>query len=194
MTNIIRPGAGVLYMKVGTHAQEDLDEIILRKTLEIERAGFGMWGYGGGTCHPRSMVQPFARLFEARNEPIHLVMETMNSRHQADPIRADQFSVDGASWEDIDPNINVLGSRYALVIKSLERRDLLLPLDQTEVPVGPSTGRVGSRYIRGRVDKACLQMTDRAEALNEGEPKVAPISLVAELKAPYAVLLRNSTR
>ncbi|MCP4564149.1 MAG: hypothetical protein GY873_37495 [Bosea sp.] len=192
MNDIIRPGAGVLFMKVGTHAQEDLDEIILRKTREIEEAGFGMWGYGGGTCHPRSMVQPFASSFEARNEPIHLVMETMDSRHQADPIRADQFSVDGVSWEDIHPDINVLGSRYALVIRNLQRCEMELPLDQTQVPVGPSTGRIGSRYLRGRVDKACLEVLDRPEAVNEGTPRIVRISLVAELQAPFAVLLRNS--
>lgn len=191
MSAIIKPGAGVLFMKVGTHAQEDLEAIIARKTKEIEETGFGMWGYGGSTCHPRSMVQPFAELFEERGQPIHLVMQEMNSRHFAEPIRADQFSVDAVTWSDIPASIHVRGSRYALVIKSLERREMSLPLDQTRVPIGPSMGRVGSRYLRGQVDKACLEILYRPEAVNEGDPREVAINLVAELQAPFAVFLRN---
>ena len=66
-----------------------------------------------------------------------------------------------------------------------------ITLDQTRVPVGPSMGRVGSRYLRGQVDKACLEILDRPEAVNEGDPKEIEISLVAELAPPYAVFLRN---
>ena len=35
MTEIIHPGAGLIFMKVGTHAQESLEEIIDRKRKEI---------------------------------------------------------------------------------------------------------------------------------------------------------------
>jgi hypothetical protein len=62
----------LLYMKVGTHAQEELSEIIARKRREIDEAGFAMWGYGGNTCHPTSIVQPFARSASA---PIILCMQ-----------------------------------------------------------------------------------------------------------------------
>lgn len=191
MSAIIKPGAGVLFMKVGTHAQEGLEEIIARKNREIEETGYGMWGYGGSTCHPRTMVQPFAEIFEERGQPIHLVMQEMTSRHFAEPIRADQYSPDSVNWVDIPETIHVRGSRFALVIKGLERRAMTLPLDQTRVPVGPSMGRVGSRYLRGQVDKACLEILDRPEAVNEGDPKEIEISLVAELAPPYAVFLRN---
>lgn len=193
MSAIIKPGAGVLFMKVGTHAQEDLETIIARKTQEIEDEGIGMWGYGGSTCHPRSMVQPFAKIFEGRGKPIHLVMQEMTSRHFAEPIRADQYSPDGVNWVDIPDKIHVRGSRFALVLKNLQRREMTLPLDQTRVPIGPSMGRVGSRYLRGQVDKACLEILDRPEAVNEEDPKEIAISLVAELAAPYAVFLRNKT-
>jgi hypothetical protein len=192
MSEIIRPGAGILFMKVGTHAQEDLAKIIARKAKEIEETGYGMWGYGGNTCHPRSMVQPFAEMFEERGQPIHLVMQAMTSNHFAEPLRADQFSVDGINWKDIPDTIHVRGSRYALVIKSLQRRELTLPLNRTRVPIGPSTGRVGSRYLRGQVDKACLEVLDHAENANEEGPAEVKISLVAELAEPYAVFLRSA--
>ncbi|WP_095203795.1 hypothetical protein [Mesorhizobium carmichaelinearum] len=193
MTAIIKPGAGVLFMKVGTHANEDLDSIIARKTKEIEDAGYGMWGYGGNTCHPRSMVQPFAEIFEQRGQPIHLVMEKMTSRHFAEQLRADEYSADNLNWTEIPPDIRVLGSRFALVIKSLEKCEMSLPLNQTRVPVGRSMGRIGSRYLRGQADKACLEVLDHPEVVNDGDRKEVGISLVAELMPPYAVFLRNKT-
>ena len=192
MTKIIRPGEGILFMKVGTHAQEDLSAIIARKSKEIDEAGIAMWGYGGNTCHPRTMVQPFAEIFEEQGKPIHLVMEEMNSKHFAEQVRADEYSVDGVKWETIPLSINVLGSRYALILKSLRKDVFALPLNQTRVPVGPSSGRLGNRYIRGQVDKACLEVIENPEITNQEEPKSINISLVAELEKPYAVFLRNN--
>src|SRR5437899_2719816 len=113
----IKPADGVLFMKVGTHARESLEEIIRRKTKEIEDAGFALWGYGGNTCHPVSMVQPFAKSFELRGGKIYLCMHPMVSNHFAEPIRASQFSVDGITWQTIPQAVNVTGSRYALLIK-----------------------------------------------------------------------------
>ncbi|MGZ3273513.1 MAG: hypothetical protein ACXU82_17385 [Caulobacteraceae bacterium] len=191
MTTIIRPGAGILFMKVGTHAREPLTDIITRKTKEIEETGFGMWGYGGNTCHPRTMVQPFAEEVEQRGEPIFLCMQEMASNHWAEPTRAEQYSVDGLKWQDIPETINVTGSRFALMIKSLREEEHELPLDQTRVPIGPNTGRLGSRYLKGRVDKACLEVMDHVERPNEGAPAIVRINLVAELATPFAVFLRD---
>lgn len=188
----IHQGAGILFMKIGTHAQEELADIIARKTSEIDAVGFGMWGYGGNTCHPTTMVQPFAESFAQRGEPIHLVMEQMNSNHFAEPLCAAEYSADGREWQEIPPDIQVRGSRFALVIRNLRKVNESLPLDQTRVAVGNSMGRLGSRYVLGRVDKACLEFTGEAERTNEEKllgPR--PISLVAELQEPYAVFLRN---
>ncbi|RYC31259.1 hypothetical protein D3273_14165 [Lichenibacterium minor] len=192
MTEIIRPGAGLLYMKVGTHAQESLADIIVRKTKEIERAGFGLWGYGGNTCHPSSMVQPFAEALAEKGKPIRLVMEEMNSSHWAEPLCAAEYSDDNRTWHQIPEEIEVRGSRFALVIGSLARVEDELSLDATRVAVGPSTGRLGSRYVTGRVDKACLEVAAAPERANEGKPpEPRPIHLVADLRRPYAVFLRN---
>lgn len=191
MNDIIHPGAGILFMKVGTHANEELEDIIARKSKEIEDEGYAMWGYGGNTCHPSSMVQPFARSFEERGQPIHLMMEPMESNHFAEQLAAAEFSVDNRNWQQIPSRINVLGSRYALLIEDLARAEMSLPLDQTRVPVGPSTGRIGSKYIAGRVDKACLEVLDHPVLLNDQKPVEKKIGLVAKLRAPYAVFLRN---
>lgn len=178
------PGTRVLFMKVGTHAGEDLAAIIERKQQEIDAEGFSLWGYGGNTCHPTSMVQPFAR---AADGPIVLAMHSMVSNHFAAPVRADEYSADGVSWQRIPDAINVLGSRYALAVTNLQPVADALNLGATRVAVGNSRGKVGSDYVRGRVDKACLEVAPPAEM------NVAPlqISLRAELVDPFAVFLRN---
>lgn len=191
MTDIIKPGAAVLFMKVGTHAQESLEDIISRKSREIENAGYGMWGYGGNTCHPSSMVRPFAQDFAKRGEPIYLIMEKMESKHFAEPLCAAEYSVDGRTWKEIPNTIEVRGSRYALVIDNLRKDEFRLPLDQTRVPMGPSTGRLGSHYVSGRVDKACLEVLTEPVRINKTTIVERAINLVAELKPPYAVFLRN---
>ena len=41
-----RPGDGILFMKVGVHARESLEDIIERKDKEIRDAGYALRGYG----------------------------------------------------------------------------------------------------------------------------------------------------
>lgn len=189
MSKIITPGQGILYMKVGTHAQESLEDIIKRKTLEIEKTGYGLWGYGGSTCHPQTMVQPFARGYARQGGKIFLVMEPMESKHFAEPIRADEFSTDGLHWETIPDSLNVRGSRYALVIKDLRTDDFELALDRTMVALGNSVGAPGGKYINGRVDKACLTISDEDD--HRGPARSVQIGLIAEIVEPYAVYVRN---
>jgi hypothetical protein len=191
LSEIIRPGAGVLFMKVGTHANESLADIIVRKQAEIEAAGYGLWGYGGNTCHPTTMVQPFARDFELRGEEIHLIMKPMVSNHFAVSVRAKEMSTDGISWQRIPDPINVLGSRYALAIDELEVTEFELPLGHTRVAVGTSRGRRGDEYIKGRVDKAVLEVVEADSSLGEVPEATASIGLVARLVPPYAVFVRS---
>jgi hypothetical protein len=190
MPSIIKPGARILYMKVGTHADEPLDTIFARKMKEIENEGVAFWGYGGGTCHPTTMVQPFAKSFEEQNGTILLCMQPMNSKHFAVTVRAEEFSVDGIGWEPVPRGINVTGSRYALVIKNLRKEEFDLSLADTQVSLGNSVGKAGTRYIRGRVDKACLEVTNPATSDNIGKGPVH-IGLVADIVKPYAVFVRN---
>ena len=180
----LRPGAGVLYMKVGTHAQEELPDILIRKSKEVEQAGFAMWGYGGNTCHPTTKVQPFAK---AANQPIILIMQRMESRHFAEPLRAEEFSADGIHWNRIPTAINVVGSRFALCIDTLTEVEETIDLGQMRVAIGNSQGLSGSQYVRGRVDKGCFEVADSVL----GVSKPVDIGATAKLVAPYAVLLRS---
>lgn len=191
MSDLLDEKTGVLFMKVGTHANEPLDEIIERKSKEIADAGYALWGYGGNTCHPYTMVQPFARSFEKKGGRILLCMQEMTSNHFADQVRAEEASVDGIKWEPIPTSINVVGSRYALVIDGLRKEHHTLALDRTVVGVGNSQGRRGSQYIQGRVDKACLQLPETPNAIPNEEERIVEIGLVADIRSPYAVFLRN---
>lgn len=193
MSTIITPGARVLYMKVGTHADEPLDKIFARKAKEIEEEGVAFWGYGGSTCHPVTMVQPFAKSFEEQGGTIYLCMQPMDSKHFAQTVRAEEFSVDGMQWRPIPAAINVTGSRYALVIKNLHHDKFGLPLARTRVALGNNAGASGSKYIKGRVDKACLEITDSASSDASNQEPV-DIGLVAEIVKPYAVFVRNLTK
>lgn len=191
MTDIVLPGQKILYMKIGIHAKEPLESIIERKMREIEDEGYAMWGYGGNTCHPSTMVQPFAAEGEKAGQKIYLCMKEVNSNHWAEQVRAAQSSVDGKTgWEDIPKGINVLGSRFALTIKNLRAEDFKLPLARTMVAVGNSTGALGSRYVAGQVDKACLTLAKDVDIPPGPDDRVEKISLVAELCPPYAVFLR----
>jgi hypothetical protein len=189
MPPIIKCGTGLLYMKVGNHAQETLEVIVERKRKEIEDAGYALWGYGGNTCHPTSMVQPFARDFHRRAGVIYLYMEPMTSKHFGPPVRAAECSTDGINWEKIPAPINVTGSRYALAVRDLRYTDIYLPLAKTKVAIGNSIGRAGNKYVAGRVDKACLEVTQ--DISTELEEPAVHIGLVAEMVPPYAVFVRN---
>lgn len=190
MIDLTKPGQGFLYMKIGTHANELLEDIIERKTREIEQAGYAMWGYGGNTCHPKTKVRPFARAFEERGGVIYLCMEEMDSRHFAERVRAEEWSVDGTEWNTIPPEISVVGSRYALVIKNLRSEEFDISLQNTRVAIGDCAGTSGSKYIRGRVDKACLEVLEDSAVATE-DSKIVHIKLVADVVDPYVVLLRN---
>lgn len=185
MTDAIEVGDAVLYMKVGMHAQESLDDILARKQAEIDRVGYAMWGYGGPTCHPVRAVQPFAAQQIAAGKVIRLVMEPVNSRHAREPARATEYSLDNKLWRPVPDDIDVLGSRYALCITNLRETDEELPLDATSVAIGKSAGKDGATFIQGRVDKACLEIGPR-----QGAGRIAQIKLQADLLDPWAVFVR----
>jgi hypothetical protein len=138
------------------------------------------------------MVQPFARDYELRGEEIHLVMQPMESSHLAVSVRAEEMSTDAIKWELIPEPINVIGSRFALAIDDLQPVEFELPLRQTRVALGNCRGRRGDEYVKGRVDKAVLEVVaDEADLpAAEEELRAVHIGLAARLVKPYAVFVR----
>lgn len=179
-----------VFMKVGMHAGEEWESILARKRAEIAKRGFCFWGYGGSTCHPLTQVQPFAKTALERNGSIYLLMQTMDSKADPDLLPATEYSADGVNWSEIPEGITVTGSRYAIVLEEIADDELMLPLSGYAVALGNSRGKVAADYIKGRVDKACLEA---AGSPNPGEGAVG-ITHRAKMKDPYAVLLRGRRR
>lgn len=190
MNNMLK-NAGLIFMKVGLHAQESIEDIIQRKQREFEEAGSIFWGYGGNTCHPLSMVQPFAKQVEKSGNQVLIVMQKMNSKHAALPEIAKQYSDDGVNWQPIPKGIEVRGSRYALVLDQLRIEEFDVDLGELEVGVGPSRGRKADEYLLGRADKGCFFYQPRNMPVTQDEQVLKRIGLVAHVKAPYAVFLKN---
>lgn len=112
-------------------------------------------------CYPSTAVQPFVRTQLQGGNEVFLVMEEIDSHHQEDPVASEEYSTDGRSnWQKIPAGIRVLGSKYALVLDKIEQVDLQFDLAKSRVAVGRKVGRAGSAYIKGRVDKACLEVTE----------------------------------
>ncbi len=187
MIEIAQPGTGIIFMKVGTHAGETLENIVERKMQELTDANEIYWGYGGPTCHPILHVQPFVKERLESGHAIYLAMEQMNSKHFAEPKEATEYSDDGVEWHKIPDGIHVLGSRYALILNSLEVQETTIDLGDLRVGAGTSAGKSASKYIRGHVDKGCFVVEP---ARNDPEGSAKQVGLVATLKAPYAVLLK----
>jgi hypothetical protein len=183
--------SGLIFMKVGLHAQESIEDIIQRKQREFEEAGSIFWGYGGNTCHPLTMVQPFAKEVERGGNQILIVMQKMNSKHAAPPEIAREYSDDGVDWQPIPTGIEVRGSRYALVLDKLRIEEFDLDLGELQVGIGPSRGRTADRYLAGQADKGCFLYTPRESRMMQEEQTLKRIGLVAQVKAPYAVFLKN---
>ena len=178
-----------VFMKVGDHAGETFEQILARKNKEFQDAGRIFWGYGGTACHPLNQVQPFVKLLEDEMGSVSLLMEPIHSNANPLIAPATQFSSDGVHWEDIPDGISVTGSRYALVLGEIKPVEFDIDTNLFEVGAGPSTGKVATDYMRGRIDKACL-ISSKTVAAGESK-RIRKIGMSAELIAPYAVLVRN---
>lgn len=190
--DLLCPGSGIIYLKAGATNGLSIASLVAQKSNEIVDLGSALWAYGGNTCHPTSMVQPFADFHKRRGKPIRLLIEDISTEKYVKPYCALEASCDGVDWTEIPDDVNVLGSRYAFVVGSLLRSSMTLPLHRTVVAIGPSAGRLGSSYVAGRVDMACLTMLGKNEVSEASPPNCErKIQFVGTLLSPYAVFLRG---
>lgn len=180
-----------IFMKVGDHANETWDTILERKNREYREAGMIFWGYGGTACHPLTQVQPFVRDQSRNGSPVHLLMEPIDSDADPDVLPATEYSADGVEWKPIPKGVSVTGSRYAMVLDEILPGELDLDADEFAVGIGPSRGKRASKYLQGRVDKACLERrSSMVEGVGKRPERVHAVRYRARLIEPYAVLLK----
>jgi hypothetical protein len=173
-----------IVMKVGFHAEEELDQILRRKQNEIADGSYCLWGYGGSACHPITQVQPFVK----RTASLEVLFVPTTSRPKLGTLTSTSFSEDGTQWKVIPGHCHVSASKYALVLDHIELVDEVVDLSQFEIAIGPSEGRPASGYLLGRVDKACVRRSFSAAGRVAAPHRVLAR---ARLAPPYGVLLRQ---
>lgn len=115
-------------------------------------------------------------------------MEKTHSQADPDIVPATMFSVDGIHYSPIPEGITVTGSRYPIVLDEIVPEEFEIPLEAYEVGYGRSQRRAASSYIRGHVDKACLELNPN-RMIGAAEKKKA-ISLVEKMREPYTVFVK----
>jgi len=105
----------------------------------------------------------------------------------SDPWIAEEYSIDGKTWKPLPEGILVAGSKYALVCENLREVNMLIKTNEYRVATGRCKGEALGEYLRFRTDKACASL---ATDPSEGNLRLH-VSLVGELKEPYAVFLRR---
>lgn len=175
----------IVIMKAGTHADESLDNIIVRKTREAGEAGFCLWGYGGSSCHPIRQVQIHAQ--QAASRVTCLFVRTL-SNPRLSTSHSSEYSPDGIQWTPLPANHFVTSSRWAIAISNIEHSGQVINLAKYVVAVGPSEGKPLSKYLCGRSDKACARRVDDDSAKTQSH--LVAVDFVADLVTPYGVVLR----
>lgn len=177
----------IIFMKVGYHSDENLEEIIERKKREEKVNEFLFWGYGGTLCHPVSQVRPFIRENLSKGLKTMLFMSFTPSKYISQPKLAQEYSLNRKIWHPIPSGVSIRGSRYAIICKNLEKFDTLINLNMYNVAIGINKGRPLGEVIKYRVDKACGFIDQK---YNRYKEKNIKILYIAEIVEPFAVLLR----
>ncbi len=186
----------IIYIKVGTHAGESIDEIISRKQNEEKRAGMFFWGYSGKILFPSTQVLPFIEESKSRGIVPKLLMHVIQnrSRNRYNPHvsqKAEYYSKNKEDdWQLIPQGISVIGSDYALVCRNLKKVNTTIDLSLYELANSKRRGDSLDNYIRNQIDKACAFLKTPFPRDYKKSDTIVEISYVADLVEPYAVFLK----
>jgi hypothetical protein len=109
---------------VGSHASEDIEDVLQRKLRNIEIASFTFWAFRSRGVTP-TLVQCLAKKNWA---PVLLIAPATlgGAEPTASTERAHEYSPDGGHWQPLPPQIGH-------VTGSLRSRGTALVLDQLEI-------------------------------------------------------------
>lgn len=175
----------IIIMKAGTHADESLDRILVRKAREASEAGFCLWGYGGSSCHPIRQIQIHAQRTASR---VKCLFVRTPSNPRLSTSYSSEYSPDGVQWAPLPANHVVASSRWAITISNIKLSEQVIDLAKYVVAVGPSEGKSLVKYLRGRSDKACARRVNDDNPTSESN--LVAVHFLADLVPPYGVVLR----
>lgn len=176
-------------MKYGVHAGHSVDSIINRKRADFEAHGRIYWGYGGTICHPLKQIQPFTEQAMQDGEKVYLALSRTNSALYNPQTQSSLYSVNGSEWYNVPKDMEIFGSRYAIICRELVRCSFEINTSAYLIGVGINRGKNLSQYLKGRVDKACA-FYKGSEHNDEMQTKTVKIDYIAEIVEPYAVFLK----
>lgn len=157
----------IIIMKYGVHAQEDVQNIIIRKKREYNEVGKILWGYNGVLCNPGTQILPFLEENQKKGEETYLLLVRTFSDYNGEGYVGEQFSYDKKVWKEIPKGISVIGSKYAIICDDLIECDFQLNLNNYMIAVGKSFQKPLQEYFRGRVDKACAFYNANADLTSQ---------------------------
>lgn len=157
----------IIIMKYGVHAQEDVQNIIIRKKREYDETGKVFWGYNGVLCNPGTQILPFLEENQKKSEETYLLLVRTFSDYNGEGYIGEKFSYDKKVWKEIPKGINVIGSKYAIVCDDLIECNYKICLNNYRIAVGKSFQKPLQEYFRGRVDKACAFYNANADLTNQ---------------------------
>jgi hypothetical protein len=178
----------IIYLPGGVHANEEINSIVERKIKEINKNGFMFFGYNGTLLHPNSQVVPFGKKNHKNNNKTYVLISAIKKDYQKFVIKAKDYTINRVEWFDIPENINVLGSKYALVCSNIKPCSFDIDLNDYVIARGKHKNERFAEVYSTRLDSVCAHYNP--ENKKEINKKIVHIDYIAELTEPYGVFVR----
>lgn len=186
---LLEPPAFV-WCVAGPHTGEALVDTVARKRADIERFGWCLWTYGGGTgsAHPENEVRRLARDYGAGGS-LPLLMPDTGTKHPDDGLPFTGYGIHaGGPVEALPDGMSpVTGgpSSWAFRITSLRWSDeAVVHVASYVAPYAQPGAQPLGDYLEGSHGRACAA---RIAASGAGDER--RVNVVATLQPPYAVFL-----
>jgi len=178
----------IIYMPCGIHANESIESIVKRKVKEIKKNGYMFFGYSGFLLHPHSQLVPFAKENKRKKEKTYLLISSTTENFQGITETAKDYSINKYEWFDIPKNINILGSKYAIVCKSIKSCDFEIDLNDYIIARGKHKKQRFAEIYSDKLDRICGEYNPKDK--KETNKKTVHIDYIAEITEPYAVFVK----
>lgn len=172
-------------MKIGPFSGFSLEEIIDIKIKEEKKVGKFFLGYAGVFCHPKRVAE-FIQLAKSHNQKVFVLFIKTSSNFTSPIQKLSEYSSDKNTWEPLDSEVLLVGSKLSIVGKKMQEVDFDINLSDYQSTLGVTPGKTLDEYLRWRCDKSCAIHTPSKSKL----PKMTRISYMCELTDEGVVYVR----